>query len=75
MTDNYKIVINWSSEGNTFLAHVPELAGCIADGNSFAEAIENVQILIDQVIMEELLQTGMLPGSYGHSNKANFFQA
>lgn len=61
MNNNYKIAINWSNTGNTFLAYVPGLSGCIADGNSFAEAIENVQIVIDQIIMEELFETSNLP--------------
>lgn len=73
MNNNYKIVINWSNEGNTFLAHVPELSGCIADGNSFAEAIENVQVVIDQIVMEELFQSAILPGN--PLSKKAFFQA
>ncbi|HZG24164.1 MAG TPA: type II toxin-antitoxin system HicB family antitoxin [Chitinophagaceae bacterium] len=62
MKNTYQIVVNWSNAGQAFLADVPELSGCIADGKSFEEAIENVKI-----IMEEYLAT---PASYGkHSSK------
>lgn len=71
MNNNYKIAINWSDAGNTFLAYAPELSGCIADGNSFSEAIENVQILIDQIIMEELFEAH-LPGNPTSLSRLNF---
>ena len=35
-------------EDNCFLAEVPELAGCMADGNSYTEALENVQTVINE---------------------------
>ena len=48
----YKININWSNKGNAFIADVPELYGCIADGKSFSEALENVQVLIEEWIQK-----------------------
>ncbi len=49
---HYKVVIYWSPEDDAFIAEVPELAGCIADGATYFEALSNVQI-----IMEEWIQT------------------
>ena len=55
MNYKYKIRINWSNAGNAFIADVPELSGCIADGKSFSEAQENVQVLIDEWIHKALM--------------------
>lgn len=39
----YKIIISWSEEDKAFIAEVPELAGCMADGRSYVEAVQNVE--------------------------------
>jgi predicted RNase H-like HicB family nuclease len=48
MTSKYEIIIYWSNDDNCFIAEVPELAGCMADGNSYAEALSNAQIVIEE---------------------------
>jgi predicted RNase H-like HicB family nuclease len=50
MNNKYEIIIYWSKEDNCFLAEVPELPGCIADGNSYAQALQNVQVVIAEWI-------------------------
>jgi len=50
MNNKYEIIIYWSKEDNCFLAEVPELAGCMADGKNYAEALENVQVVINEWI-------------------------
>ncbi|MBC7875314.1 MAG: type II toxin-antitoxin system HicB family antitoxin [Ferruginibacter sp.] len=50
MNRKYEIIIYWSKEDDCFLAEVPELAGCMADGKSYAEALENVQVTINEWI-------------------------
>lgn len=49
-------IISWSEEDNAFLAKVPELAGCMADGVTYAEALANVETVIREWIQtaEEL---------------------
>jgi predicted RNase H-like HicB family nuclease len=42
----YKVIISWSSEDQAFIAEVPELAGCIADGKTYREASDNVELII-----------------------------
>jgi predicted RNase H-like HicB family nuclease len=37
--DLYPVVISWSSEDRKFVAEVPDLPGCMADGASKAEAL------------------------------------
>ncbi len=46
--DKYAILIYWSEEYGLFVAEVPELAGCLSDGNSYSEALENVQVFINE---------------------------
>lgn len=46
----YELIVYWSDEDNSFIAEVPELAGCMADGNSYSEAVKNVEIVINQWI-------------------------
>ncbi len=46
----YEIVIYWSEADQAFIAEVPELAGCMSDGETYQEAISNVQIVIHEWI-------------------------
>ena len=48
----YEIIIYWSREDEAFIAEVPELPGCAADGETYQEALDNVQ-----VIMREWIET------------------
>jgi len=52
MNNNYKyeIVIYWSEEDQAFIAEVPELPGCAADGSSYVEALANVDVIIQEWI-------------------------
>ncbi|MCC6586988.1 MAG: type II toxin-antitoxin system HicB family antitoxin [Bryobacterales bacterium] len=44
----YEIILYWSAEDDSFLAEVPELPGCAADGRTRVEALENVEIVIQE---------------------------
>jgi predicted RNase H-like HicB family nuclease len=46
----YEMIIWWSSEDNLFIVEVPELPGCMADGRSYEEALNNAIIIIDEWI-------------------------
>lgn len=52
MNNNYKyeIVIYWSEEDEAFIAEVPELPGCAADGSTHVEALANVDLIIREWI-------------------------
>ncbi|MFN2502461.1 MAG: type II toxin-antitoxin system HicB family antitoxin [Pyrinomonadaceae bacterium] len=50
MVSKYEIIIFWSDDDNAFVAEVPELAGCAADGNTYQEALANAEIIIDEWI-------------------------
>jgi len=46
----YEVIIYWSVEDDTFIAEVPELPGCMADGKTYREALENVEQVIREWI-------------------------
>ncbi|MCS5491783.1 type II toxin-antitoxin system HicB family antitoxin [Algoriphagus limi] len=46
----YEIIIYWSDTDEAFIAEVPELAGCAADGASYLEALQNVELVIQEWI-------------------------
>ena len=46
----YEIVMYWSEEDQAFIAEVPELPGCAADGASYLEALAKVERVIDEWI-------------------------
>lgn len=46
----YEIVIYWSELDQAFVAEVPELAGCAADGATSREALEAVTMIIGEWI-------------------------
>ena len=43
-----QIVIYWSDEDKAFIAEVPELTGCMADGPTRRKALANVEIIIQE---------------------------
>jgi len=50
MMTKYEMIIYWSEEDQAYIAEVPELAGCIADGSSYQEAVKNAEQVIDEWI-------------------------
>jgi predicted RNase H-like HicB family nuclease len=46
----YEIIIFWSSEDNAYVAEVPELPGCMADGDTYREALANAERIIEEWI-------------------------
>jgi predicted RNase H-like HicB family nuclease len=50
MDSKYEIIIFWSEEDEAFVAEVPELPGCMADGKTYQEALENAEQIIGEWI-------------------------
>ncbi len=46
----YEIIIYWSQDDHAFLAEVPELPGCVADGTTYQEALAAVEVVIREWI-------------------------
>ena len=41
--NKYEVILYWSDEDSAYIAEVPELAGCMADGGTMADALQNVE--------------------------------
>ena len=46
----YEVIIFWSEEDQSYIAVVPELPGCMADGATQDEALKNAQVVISEWI-------------------------
>jgi predicted RNase H-like HicB family nuclease len=46
----YEIILYWGKEDQAFIAEVPELPGCSADGATYQEALANVEVIIREWI-------------------------
>ena len=46
--NKHEIIIFWSKEDDSFIAEVPELPGCMADGKTAQEALSNAEIIISE---------------------------
>ena len=42
----YEIIVYWSEEDAAYIAEIPELPGCMADGVTYEEALKNAQVII-----------------------------
>lgn len=50
MLIKYEMIIYWSDEDSAFIVEVPELPGCMADGQTYQDAIANAETTIQQWI-------------------------
>jgi predicted RNase H-like HicB family nuclease len=46
----YEIILYWSQPDQAFIAEVPELPGCAADGTTYQEALANAELVIAEWI-------------------------
>lgn len=50
MSIKYELIIYWSESDQAFIAEVPELPGCMADGQTYVEALTNAEVVIQEWI-------------------------
>jgi predicted RNase H-like HicB family nuclease len=50
MSIKYELIIYWSEEDRGFVVEVPELPGCMADGETYEQAVVNAQQVIEEWI-------------------------
>lgn len=46
----YSMIVSWSNDDNCYIVSVPDLPGCMADGETPEEAVENAQVIIAEWI-------------------------
>lgn len=46
----YEIIIYWSADDDAYVAEVPELPGCAADGSTYTQALTNAEVVIAEWI-------------------------
>jgi predicted RNase H-like HicB family nuclease len=46
----YEVILYWSNDDSAFIAEVPELPGCAADGATYQEALANVEVVVQEWI-------------------------
>jgi predicted RNase H-like HicB family nuclease len=49
-SSKYEIILYWSNEDQAFIAEIPELPGCAADGTTYQEALANAEVVIGEWI-------------------------
>ena len=50
MSVKYELIIYWSESDQAFIVEVPELPGCMADGQTYVEAVTNAEMVIQEWI-------------------------
>ena len=50
MKIKYELIIYWSEVDRAFIVEVPELSGCTADGETYQEAVQNAEVVIQEWI-------------------------
>ena len=50
MLIKYELIIYWNEQDQAFVVEVPELPGCMADGDTYEQAVANAQQVIEEWI-------------------------
>ena len=50
MLIKYELIIYWSDQDQSFVVEVPELPGCMADGETYEQAAINAKQVIEEWI-------------------------
>jgi predicted RNase H-like HicB family nuclease len=61
----HEVIIYWSKADQAFIAEVPELPGCTADGATYAKALKNVQVVIREWVATEKTLDRTIPPARG----------
>lgn len=57
----YSMIVSWSEDDNCYIVSVPDLPGCMADGETPQKAVENAQVIIDEWIETALILGREIP--------------
>ena len=48
--NKYEVIIYWSEDDHAYVAEVPELPGCAADGTTYQIALSNLEVIVEEWI-------------------------
>jgi len=65
LNTKYEIILYWSEVDDCFLAEVPELPGCMADGKTHEEALKNTGKIIEEWIQTAIEMGRSIPEPRG----------
>ncbi len=65
MNSRYEVIIYWSANDMAFITEVPELPGCMADGATYQQALENVELVINDWLETAKLTNRPIPQPRG----------
>jgi len=61
----YEMIVYWSEEDKRYIVEMPELSGCMADGITYEDAIQNAQQAISEWIETANLLGRTIPAPRG----------
>lgn len=61
----YEVIIYWSPEDAAFIAEVPELPGCAADGATYHDALANLEVIIREWVETAQAEGRPIPAPKG----------
>jgi predicted RNase H-like HicB family nuclease len=70
MNIKYEIRIRWSDEDNSYIAEIPELEGCIADGKTPGEALRMLEDVFQIWIDSAKKYNSVIPGQKKNKKKS-----
>jgi predicted RNase H-like HicB family nuclease len=65
MKIKYELIIYWSEVDQAFIVEVPELPGCAADGETYQDAVQNAEVVIQEWIETAQESGRSIPESRG----------
>ena len=66
MAYKYEIIMYWSEEDEAFIAEVPDLPGCVADGQTYEETLAETEIIMDEWVETAELLGRQIPQPSEH---------
>ncbi len=73
MKSKYDLHVYWSEQDQTYIADVPDLPACKADGATYEQAVKNAQQIIEEWIETATLLGRTVPDPTSHATSQKRF--
>jgi len=67
---HYSMIIQWDNRDNIFVIRVPELPGCVSQGSTYEEAVQQGKDAIESWLMAALANNELLPQPRNYADTA-----